>query len=107
MTTPQVLTVFMTAPDSDEAERIASTLVEERLAACANVVRDVVSVYRWEGELQRDAEVLVILKTTADGVEALKSRAMALHPYDVPEFLALPVVEGHEPYLRWVRGEVS
>lgn len=107
MVGPDLVTVFMTAPDADEAERMARTLVEERLAACANIVQDVVSVYRWEGEVQRDGESLVILKTTAAGVEALKSRAMALHPYDVPEFLALPVVEGHEAYMDWVRGEVG
>lgn len=107
MAESQLVTIFMTAPDGAEAERMGRALVEERLAACANVVPGVVSVYRWEGRMQRDEEALVILKTTGEGVPALKARAVELHPYDVPEFLALPVVDGHQPYLDWVRGEVG
>ena len=107
MVDSQFVTIFMTAPDGAEAERMGRALVEERLAACANVVPGVVSVYRWEGRVQRDEEALVILKTTGEGVPALKARAVELHPYDVPEFLALPVVDGHQPYLDWVRGEVG
>ena len=106
MDTPLV-TVLMTAPDAEIAERLGRTLVEERLAACANVVPGVISLYRWEGNMQRDDEVLVILKTTDEAFEALKARAVALHPYDVPEVLALSVVDGHGPYLDWVRAEVS
>ena len=97
----------MTAPDADVAERLARTLVTERLAACANVVRDVVSVYRWEGEVRRDSEALVILKTTAAALGSLESRAVELHPYDVPEVLAVPVLGGHGPYLDWIRAEVG
>ena len=97
----------MTAPDAEVAERLARTLVDERLAACANIVPGVVSVYRWEGEVQRDSEVLVILKTSAEVLDDLESRAVELHPYDVPEVLALPVRGGHEPYLDWVRAEVG
>ncbi len=102
-----LVTVFMTAPDAEVAERLARTLVTERLAACANVVRDVVSVYRWEGEVRRDSEVLVILKTTAAALDSLESRAVELHPYDVPEVLAVPVLGGYGPYLEWIRAEVG
>ena len=104
---PAVLAVLMTAPDADTGERIGAQLVRERLAACANVVPGVVSVYRWEGQVQRDSEVLVILKTTVDRVDALKDRAVALHPYEVPEVIALPVTAGHAPYLEWVRLEAT
>ena len=103
----ELLTVLMTAPDAEVAERLARTLVDERLAACANIVPGVVSVYRWEGEVQRDSEVLIILKTSAEVLDDLESRAVELHPYDVPEVLALPVRGGHGPYLDWVRAEVG
>lgn len=102
-----VRTVLMTAPDMEVAEGLARTVVEEGLAACANLLPGVVSLYRWEGELQRDDEVLLVLKSTAGALERLRARAVALHPYDVPEFLALPVVDGHEPYLGWVRDGVG
>jgi periplasmic divalent cation tolerance protein len=103
----ELLTVFMTAPDVEVAERMGRILVEERLIACANVVQDVISLYRWEGEVQRDSEALVIMKTTADALPALEARAVELHPYDVPEVLAVPVVGGHGGYMDWVRAEVG
>jgi periplasmic divalent cation tolerance protein len=102
----EVRVVLTTAPSIEVAERIAGALVEERLAACATVVPGVVSIYRWEGALRREGEVLVVLKTTGEGVESLRSRVVELHPYDVPEVLALGVQAGHEPYLAWVRDEV-
>jgi periplasmic divalent cation tolerance protein len=102
-----VRTVLLTAPDPETGERLGRALVEERLAACASVVPGVVSVFRWQGEVQREEEALVIVKTVAEQVEAVRARVVALHPYDVPEVLVLPVDEGHEPYLRWVREEVT
>ena len=105
--TSEVRTVLVTAPDMETAERLGGTLVEEGLAACANLLPGVVSLYRWEGEMQRDQEVLVILKSTAAATERLRARVDELHPYDVPEVLAFPVVAGHEPYLRWVTDEVK
>jgi periplasmic divalent cation tolerance protein len=102
----EVRVVLTTAPSIEVAERIAGALVEERLAACATVVPGVVSIYRWEGALRREGEVLVVLKTTGERVESLRSRVVELHPYDVPEVLALGVQAGHEPYLAWVRDEV-
>jgi periplasmic divalent cation tolerance protein len=100
-------TVLVTVPDTATGESLGRALVEDRLAACASVVPGIVSVYRWEGVIQRDSEALVILKTTAARVEALRERIVALHPYEVPEVLAFPVVEGHGPYLRWVEEEVE
>lgn len=100
-------TIFMTAPDGATAELLARALVEERLAACVQVVPGVVSLYRWEGELHRDAENLMIAKTTAERVERLRARVVELHPYDVPEVLVLEVEDGHQPYLDWVRAEVG
>jgi len=102
-----VRTVLLTAPDADVAERLGRALVEERLAACANIVPGVVSVFRWDGRVQREAEVLVIVKTTDERVEDLRARVVELHPYEVPEILVLPVLAGHAPYLQWVRGAVA
>jgi len=102
-----VLAVLSTAPDVTTAEGIAQTLVEEGLAACVNVVEGVSSVYRWMGAVQRDREVLMVLKTTSGAVERLRSRLVELHPYEVPEVLALAVADGHAPYLDWVRAEVG
>ena len=97
--------VLMTVPDASVGEAIAVELVEARLAACASVLRNVTSVFWWEGEVQHADEVLVIMKTPADRVDALVERAVELHPYDVPELLALPVDTGLAAYLDWVRTE--
>ncbi|MEX0980146.1 MAG: divalent-cation tolerance protein CutA [Gemmatimonadota bacterium] len=99
----ELRTVLITAPDIETGQGIARRLVEERLAACANIVSDVTSIFRWEGEVQEVREVLLIIKTTAARTSALIRRAAELHPYDVPEVLALPVLAGYEPYLDWVR----
>ena len=103
----QVLAVLSTAPDAEVAERIGTALVEERLAACANVLEGVTSLYRWKGRLEREGEVLMLLKTTAESLERLRLRLVELHPYEVPELLALEVRSGHDPYLAWVRTEVG
>ncbi len=95
--------ILMTAPNGDVAREIVRTLVDERLAACGNVVPGLTSIYRWQDGIQTDSEVLVILKASADKVPALLARAPELHPYEVPEVLVLPVAAGHGPYLEWVR----
>jgi periplasmic divalent cation tolerance protein len=102
----EVRVVLTTTASIEVAEGMAGALVEERLAACATIVPGVVSLYRWEGAVRREGEVLVVLKTTGERVESLRSRLVELHPYDVPEVLALGVQAGHEPYLAWVRDEV-
>ncbi len=100
-----VRVVLMTAPNRDVAVQLVRTLVDERLAACGNVLPGLVSIYRWEGDVQEDPEALVILKTHTGALDALLRRAPELHPYDVPELLALPVMEGLPSYLAWVGEE--
>ncbi len=96
---------LVTAPDAETGERIARALVEERLAACVNLVPGLRSIYRWEGKVESEAEVLLVVKTRADRASALEERVLALHPYDVPELLRIPVGGGSEAYLRWLRTE--
>jgi periplasmic divalent cation tolerance protein len=99
------LVVLVTAPSPDQAAELARALVEERLAACGNVLPAIRSIYRWEGKIHDDAEALLVLKTTRGRFEALRERVIALHPYDVPEVLALPVEAGSAPYLAWLATE--
>lgn len=103
----RVMVALTTAPSADVAESIGRSLVEERLAACANVVPGITSIFRWRGAIERESESLVVLKTTAADVEALERRLVELHPYEVPELIAWPVEVGHGPYLDWVRAEVG
>lgn len=97
--------ILVTAPVA-EAEGLARKLLEERLIACANLVPGVTSLYWWKKRIHRDAETLLIMKTPARKVKALLKRLKALHSYDVPEFLALPVLEGNPTYLAWAEAEV-
>ena len=99
--------VFVTAPDEATARGIASALVEERLAACVNVVPGLTSIYRWEGRVVEDAEALLIVKTTEEALGALEARVRELHPYEVPEVVAVPVEGGSEHYLAWVKESVK
>ena len=101
-----IVVALTTAPTADAAAQIARALVGEGLAACVNVVPGVRSIYAWKGELCDEAEVLCVVKTRADRVEALRARLVALHPYEVPELVVLDVTGGHEPYLTWVAGQV-
>ena len=105
--TGSVRVVLITAPDAETASGLARTLVAERLAACANLVPGVRSIYRWEGEVQDDGEVLLVVKTAAERCDALAARVRDLHPYDLPEVLALPAIGGSDAYLAWVRTESS
>lgn len=102
-----VVAVLSTAPNAEVAERIAAALVEERLAACANVLDAVTSIYRWQGKVEREREVLMVLKTSSDAAKRLELRLVELHPYEVPEVLVLDVRDGSVPYLDWVRSEVD
>ncbi len=102
-----VRVVFVTVPDDETGIRLAQSVVEERLAACGNVVSGLTSVYRWSGKIHQESESLVIFKTTGTVLDQLMKRVVELHPYDVPEFLALPILDGYPPYLDWVKGEVE
>ncbi len=101
-----VCVVFMTAPDEETAARLTGTVVEAGLAACGNLIPSVRSIYRWQGALHDDAEVLVIFKTTAGRVDALRDALVDLHPYDCPEVLVINTDGGHPDYLSWVAESV-
>jgi periplasmic divalent cation tolerance protein len=94
--------VFCTCPDEQSATRIAEALVDERLAACVNLLPGVTSLYRWEGQMQRDREVLALIKTTGARLALLTERLRALHPYQIPEIIAVPITAGLPDYLSWV-----
>ncbi len=97
------LIVFVTAGSGEEASRIAESLVSEHLAACVNIVGGVESVYRWEGKVTRDSEVLLIIKTTDERYEELENRVKQLHSYSTPEVIAYRVERGSADYLSWLR----
>lgn len=103
----QVLVVLVTAPTMDEAARLGRALVEERLAACANLVPGIRSIYRWQDVMQDDAEVLLVIKTTGSMWHKLQQRVAELHSYQTPEVLALPVEHGAPAYLHWLGGQVG
>ena len=96
------LLVFCNAPDQAVAEQLASLLVEERLAACVNILAPCVSVYRWEGHIEREQEVPLLIKTTAARYAGLEARLKALHPYEIPEIIACDITHGLPAYLTWV-----
>jgi len=99
--------VLCTFPDREQARQIGTTLVERRLAACVSLLDGVESIYRWQGEIHREAEVLAIFKTTDAAFPALESALAELHPYEVPEVVALPVESGADAYHDWVRAQVG
>jgi periplasmic divalent cation tolerance protein len=101
------LVVLVTTPSAERAAEIARAVVEERLAACGNVVPGLRSIYRWEGKVQDDAEALLVLKTTRARFDALRDRVLALHPYEVPEVIALPIEAGSARYLAWIADETQ
>jgi periplasmic divalent cation tolerance protein len=94
--------VLVTAPSREVAEHLVTSVVEERLAACGNIVPGITSIYRWQGAIQKDEELLIVFKTTRAAAAQLMTRVEALHPYDVPEALVLPVEAGLAPYMSWV-----
>jgi len=96
-----------TVGKAEDAERIARALVERRLAACVNVVPGVASFYRWKGDVCRDEEWLLVVKTREEKLDALREALVALHPYELPELVALPIEAGHAPYLAWLDEGVS
>lgn len=102
---PRVLLV--THPDVDTARSIARQLVEEQLLACANVIPGVTSIYRWQGEVQEDGEVLMVAKTLAGHLHELEQRLLELHPYDTPQFVVLDVDHVEQRYLDWLVGSAT
>jgi periplasmic divalent cation tolerance protein len=99
----QFLIALTTLPAEHDAEQFASHLVDERLAACVNILPPVRSVYRWKDTMERASETQLIIKTTRDQIERLEARIREMHPYEVPEFLVISVAHGGSAYLSWVR----
>ena len=98
----EYLVVLTTLPADFDAESFGRTLVEERLAACVNLLAPMESVYRWEGRIETETERQIIVKTSRDRLAALWDRVRETHPYEVPEFVVLQIVDGNEAYLRWI-----
>ena len=98
--------ILCTFPDADQARAIGTTLIEEQLAACVNLIPGVESIYRWQGAMETSAEVLAIFKTTLSAYPAFETRLRALHPYEVPEIIALDPDQVATDYARWVMDSV-
>ena len=103
----EALVALCTVPNEQVAEELAETLVQNRLAACVNIVGPHKSVYEWDGKLERDTEFLLIIKTSRGRFEALAEKVLQIHPYEVPEIIALPVLAGNAAYLDWVKKQTD
>ena len=103
----EAIVVFMTAANREEAGLLAETLVEKRLAACVQILPEMESVYRWQGKVERQREVLLIAKTIRSKFEELEKEVRAHHSYETPEIVALPLTAGSSPYLAWLKTSVG
>lgn len=103
----EILLVFTNLPDRPAALELASAVIEGRLAACVNVLPEATSVYRWQGKVETAAEIPVLMKTTAAAYPALERRIRELHPYELPEIVAVPLRTGLAEYLHWVEAETQ
>jgi periplasmic divalent cation tolerance protein len=101
------IVVLITAPNEDDAAKMANDLVASRLAACVNIIRNIRSIYRWQGKIEDEAEVLMLVKTKQEFFRDLEKRVKEIHPYTVPEIIALPVIEGSAEYLQWLGQETT
>ena len=102
----EAIIVFMTAPGRKEAGRLADLLVGKRLAACVQIMPEMESVYRWQGKVERQREVLLIAKTVSSKFGEIESEVVKLHSYETPEIVAFPLTAGSRPYLEWLRASV-
>ena len=103
----QALLVLTNVPDLECAQLVARTLIESRLAACVNLLPAVQSIYRWQGKIEEATEITLLIKTTSQQVDSLQKAIVKLHPYDVPEIIATPIVAGYAPYLQWIATETA
>jgi periplasmic divalent cation tolerance protein len=101
------LLVMTNLPDRERAMELARSLIGKRLAACVSILNGCTSIYRWRDQLQDDVEVPLLIKTCSSRLAALQEEILAVHPYELPEIIALPIDQGHEPYLAWLRSEVD
>lgn len=101
------IVVFITSSSSDEAKMISSALIDEKLAACTNIIPEVNSIFSWQGKVCNEHEVLIIAKTRLSIFDKLQARIKELHSYDVPEIIALPIIAGSADYLKWINNETT
>lgn len=101
------IVVYITASGEEEAVKIARILVEERLAACVNILKDARSIYRWQGKIEDEKESLMIIKTRKELFDPLKKRVKEIHSYTIPEIISLPIIEGSEDYMKWLKEVTS
>jgi len=101
------IVAYVTTPDFETAEHLANLLVENKLAACVNIVKDIRSIYFWQGNIEREPECLMIIKTREDVFEELVERVKENHPYSIPEIIAMPIVKGSQDYLNWIDETLS
>lgn len=97
------IVVFITASNEEEASKIAKALVEARIAGCVNIVRNIRSIYSWQGKIEDESEVLMIVKTRKSLFDSLSTKVKELHSYTVPEIIAIPIITGSEDYLKWLK----
>lgn len=102
-----VIVVLTNLPDRESALKLASLLVNQRLAACVNVLSECTSIYRWRGQIEKASEVPVLIKTSGASYSKLEAAIRANHPYELPEIVSVPVVDGLAPYLEWVAAETA
>jgi periplasmic divalent cation tolerance protein len=107
MSGEDAIVVFITAPNGEEATRLADLLIGAHLAACVQILPEMESVYRWQGKVERQPEILLIVKTTAGKLAELEREVRALHSYDTPEIVAIPIVAGSTPYLNWLTASLE
>ena len=101
------IVVYITVPSWEVGKQIANNLVECSLAACVNIIPGITSIYHWQGAVQQDSELLLIAKTRAELFDSLASTVKKIHPYDVPEVIAIPIIAGSNEYLAWIREETD
>ncbi|MBD3276069.1 MAG: divalent cation tolerance protein CutA [Candidatus Marinimicrobia bacterium] len=99
--------IFITCKDSSEAEKIAGSLVEQRLIACGNITTEITSIFQWKGKIENDQEVLLIAKSRNDIMDNIIAEVKKLHSYDTPEIIAMPIVSGSSDYLEWITAETT
>lgn len=103
----KIIVIFVTASSLDEARKIGQTLVEEGLAACCNIIQPIESIFKWQGKLNIEHEVLMIFKTREEKFDTVEKRIKQLHSYEVPEIIAMPITHGSKSYLDWVKKETQ
>jgi len=102
----QYLIILNTCPDKESAERIAKTLVEKRLAACVNIIPGLTSVYHWQDQIESSEECLLVIKSIQNAYKAVEQAILDIHPYELPEVIAVPLSTGFAPYIAWISSNI-